>query len=226
MSHLYEWSNATAETMSFPAIMKWLAALIVAEWLRIPGLMRVLIVLMCVDYGTGLVAAFIRHQLSSAAGVRGLLRKTLILVLLVTIHYIEKAASLDLHIDEFGALGYAINELISIVENCHKAGVPIPEQLVTALVSVHKMRGKRATDAQIAELDDTDKSPAVVTEATIKTVTHPNLQGQDGGVTTTTATVKTTELPGLPELPGLLSKDAASPAPSSPLTPPSSSTSA
>ena len=154
------WLDSIPQSLSFPAILKWLLAMIIAQWLRVPGIMRALVILMAVDYATGLAAAFIRKQLSSEEGVRGLIRKSLIITLLITIHYIEKAANLDLHIDEFGALGYSINELISIVENCHKAGVPIPEQLVTALVSIHKLRGKTATEAQIAELE----TGVVVTE--------------------------------------------------------------
>jgi phage-related holin len=55
-----------------------------------------------------------------------------------------------------GALGYIINEIISIVENCGRAGVPIPQQFLAALLSVQKMqparkaKGAGAGDGQAA----------------------------------------------------------------------------
>ena len=40
---------------------------------------------------------------------------------------------IELNLEQIGALAYLVNEVVSIIENCAKAGIPIPSQLVDAL---------------------------------------------------------------------------------------------
>lgn len=139
--------------ISFPAALKWLAVFLVAQWVLIPSTVRTLVILMAVDYAFGVATAFVRKKVSSAIGFRGLIRKMMVLALLLVIHVAEQQAGIELHIEQFGAMGYCVNELISIVENCAKAGIPIPAQLVTALLTVKHLRMQGATAEQLAELD-------------------------------------------------------------------------
>lgn len=136
-----------------PAAVKWLVALIAAEWLQVPGVMRALIVCMAADYVTGVGAAVVRRELSSHVAWRGLVRKTLVLVLLVLVRYAERSVGLDLNIEHVCAVGYLVTEFISIVENMARAGVPIPGNLVTVLLAAKKLHSK-ATPDQIEELTD------------------------------------------------------------------------
>lgn len=142
--------------ISVPAIVKWLAAFAVVEWLQLPASMRALVIFMSIDYASGLAAAFVRKELSSNEGLRGLVRKGMVLLLLLTVHLAEKSVGADLRLEHVGALGYIINEIISILENCGRAGVPIPQQFLAALLSVQKMqparkaKGAGAGDGQAA----------------------------------------------------------------------------
>jgi toxin secretion/phage lysis holin len=140
-------------TVSIPAAGKWVAALVVAQWMQIPSAMRVLLVFMAADYVTGLAAAYVRREVASAAAWRGLVRKTLVIVLLVVLWVGDRVSGLDLRLAQAGAIGYIVGEFISIVENVAAAGVPVPAQVVSALLAVKKIQ-RPATDEEIAALSD------------------------------------------------------------------------
>ena len=99
-----------------------------------------LLIFMAVDYVTGLVVAGVFHAsakseggaLQSRAGFQGLCRKGMI-VLFVLI-----AARLDMALDtsyirDGVIIGFAANELISIVENAGLMGVPLPPAVTSAV---------------------------------------------------------------------------------------------
>jgi toxin secretion/phage lysis holin len=135
-----------------PAVLKWLAAFIIGQWIQIPGVMKALIYLMFIDYGTGLVCAFVKKRISSRIGAVGLFQKGMIIVLLVSADLFEKALGVELHLATVGGLAYCANEFISIVENCANAGVPVPQKLVRAMLSVKSLRFESATEKELAEL--------------------------------------------------------------------------
>jgi toxin secretion/phage lysis holin len=137
---------------SMAAALKWLAAFIIGQWIQIPGVMKALIYLMFIDYGTGLVCAFVKKRISSRIGALGLFQKGMIIVLLVSADLFEKALGIELHLATVGGLAYCANEFISIVENCANAGVPVPQKLVRAMLSVKNLRFVSASDKELAEL--------------------------------------------------------------------------
>lgn len=104
----------------------------------------VMLVVMCVDYITGLAGAYITKQLNSRIGIIGIIKKIaylgLVAVGMVTDYIIYSAlAQLGVSIE----LGYCvgmvivvwliINELISILENLAEIGVPLPK-FITKLI--------------------------------------------------------------------------------------------
>ena len=137
--------------LNIPAACKWLAAILIAEWLHVPGVMRALVFFMAVDYITGVGAAIVRREISSHIAWRGLVRKTLILVLLLAIRLGERAAGLGFNIEQVGSMGYLVTEVISIVENLAQAGVPIPANVVAALLAA-KQINRPATQDEIEQL--------------------------------------------------------------------------
>ena len=100
----------------------------------------VLIAVMLLDYVTGMVAAYIRAELSSRKGIIGILKKSGYVALVcvgIAIDYILYSALQQLGISNeitmlFGLIvtvWLIINELISILENLSKMDVPIPNFL-------------------------------------------------------------------------------------------------
>jgi toxin secretion/phage lysis holin len=138
------------------AAVKWACGAALALWAHdVPAMMQTLIIFMCVDYATGLAAAAIEGKLSSRAGLVGLTQKLALIAMLLFAHYLEQVTGHEWGAETLGAFGYAVNELISIVENFARIGVPIPAPWVAALLQAKKLvRFRRATPEEIAALDE------------------------------------------------------------------------
>ena len=104
------------------------------------GAMTTLVILMFIDYVTGLIVAGVFHNspkcsggaLSSAVGFKGICRKFVILLIVVV------ACRVDLLLDtniirDATCIGFCVNELVSITENAGLMGIPLPRKLVDAI---------------------------------------------------------------------------------------------
>lgn len=98
----------------------------------------VLMVMMVLDYLSGMAAAWMQNNLSSKIGAKGIIKKVgymgLIVVAMGADYLIYSgiiAANIDINYNMwFGllvAVWLIINEMISILENLSKLGVPIPD---------------------------------------------------------------------------------------------------
>lgn len=92
--------------------------------------LEALLVLMVIDYMTGLMAAYICPdlKLNSARGLRGICKKILILLLIVLAHELEKATGIPA-VQSVVVWFFIGNEGLSIIENAAKAGIPVPAKL-------------------------------------------------------------------------------------------------
>lgn len=100
-------------------------------------LIILLIVIIC-DYVSGMIAAGIKNELSSRAGIIGIVKKVSYLIIVtvgMVIDWIIQTALLRVGVEMqeglimFGLLvtvWLIINELLSILENMAKIGVPLP----------------------------------------------------------------------------------------------------
>ena len=109
------------------------------------GLMIALIVLMTLDYVSGVMCAIIDKKLSSAVGFKGIFKKVFILMLVGVAHII------DLHVVGTGSAlrgavicFYMSNEGLSLLENAAHIGLPIPDKLRDILSQLHDK--ERTTD--------------------------------------------------------------------------------
>ena len=103
-------------------------------WGELDGLLYALVAFMSIDYVTGLVVAWIRKELSSEIGFKGIAKKVFILSLVAVGHI------LDVHVLGGGAVCrsavigfYIANEGISILENAGNIGLPLPKKLIDVL---------------------------------------------------------------------------------------------
>ena len=109
------------------------------------GLLIALIVLMTLDYVSGVMCAIIDKKLSSAVGFKGICKKVFILMLVGVAHII------DLHVVGTGSAlrgavicFYMSNEGLSLLENAAHIGLPIPDKLRDILSQLHDK--ERTTD--------------------------------------------------------------------------------
>ena len=102
------------------------------------GMLIALIVLMSLDYISGLMCAVADKTLSSAIGFRGIAKKVLILMLvgvanIVDIHVVGTGSALRGAVICF----YMSNEARSLCENAAHIGLPVPDKLREALAHLH-----------------------------------------------------------------------------------------
>lgn len=124
----------TKVQMAITAIGGWLGYFVGG----MDGLLTALLILMTIDYITGIMCAIVDRQLSSAVGFKGICKKVLILMLVGVAHIV------DLHVVGTGeALRSAVicfylsNEGVSVLENAGRLGLPIPEKLKAILAQLH-----------------------------------------------------------------------------------------
>ncbi len=98
------------------------------------GLYKALLALIIADYITGVIVAIVKKQLSSEVGAKGIAKKILMLIVVAV------ANVLDVQIIGGGAglrnitiIFYAANEVISLLENTGKLGLPYPPKLLDVL---------------------------------------------------------------------------------------------
>ena len=90
--------------------------------------LTVLLVAMAIDYVTGIIAAvYDGSGLDSKVGFWGLMKKGLILLVVLLSHRIDLVLGVDMAMG--GAIAfYTVNELLSIIENYGRLGLPLPPQ--------------------------------------------------------------------------------------------------
>ena len=108
------------------------------------GLLIALIVLMTLDYISGVMCAIVDKKLSSAIGFKGICKKVLILMLVgvanvVDVHVVGTGSALRGAVICF----YMSNEALSLFENAAHIGLPVPDPLRNALAQLH---GRKEND--------------------------------------------------------------------------------
>lgn len=100
----------------------------------------ILVIAMIIDYITGMMSAWLNAELSSKKGIKGIVKKVSYLALVAVAMIVDwlifqglQQINVDLHYSVFFAVlvtvWLIINELISVLENLSRMGVPIPNFL-------------------------------------------------------------------------------------------------
>ncbi|MBO7668764.1 MAG: phage holin family protein [Firmicutes bacterium] len=124
----------------------------------------ILVGVMLLDYLTGVHAAFVRHELSSRAGLIGILKKLSYLAMVAVacvIDYLIATVGAQLgtviavqFVGQLVVFWLILNELISILENVQKIGGPVPPFVAKLL---QHLRGK--VEESLPELPDEPQEP-------------------------------------------------------------------
>lgn len=104
-----------------------------------------LITLMTVDYLSGVVCAGVFHKstksnhgsLQSDIGYKGLFKKCMILCFVLVGQQVKNLTGTE-YIRDVVIIGFAVNELISIVENAGLMGLPIPNAVKKMIDVLHE----------------------------------------------------------------------------------------
>lgn len=145
----------------FQALFATVAGAIVAylNVLLIP--LIVMIVVMLIDYGTGMAQAFVSGTLNSRIGVVGIIKKigyiVAVTVGIVADYLISSALTqvginlqINYCIGMIVTIWFIINELISVLENLAEIGIPLPKFLVS-IVKRLKVTVESKTEGDVNE---------------------------------------------------------------------------
>lgn len=119
---------------------KYYLALVWTSWLSVTiyliggfdNLFRALLIMMALDYITGVAKGFKNKNANSNRAYKGLKKKLIILIIIVA------ATQMDMILQGVGIrtlvlMFYVATEFLSILENAAILGIPIPEKLKLAL---------------------------------------------------------------------------------------------
>lgn len=106
------------------------------------GFLYALIVVVGVDYVTGVMAGILNKELSSRIGFRGIFKKIVIFCLVAVSHIIDAYVIGDGSVLRTAVIFfYLSNEGISILENAAHIGLPIPKKLKDMLEQIKEEDG-------------------------------------------------------------------------------------
>ena len=103
--------------------------------------LQVLVIVIVMDYITGLTAAWFEQKLNSKVGFRGIVKKILLFVPVVLVYWLDQVLGTD-YLRNMAILFYIANEGLSILENLGRANIPIPEFIKKALEVLRKQNGE------------------------------------------------------------------------------------
>ena len=96
--------------------------------------LEILLIVMSMDYLTGIISAFRNKTVNSSIGYKGLLKKSTILIIIILAAQVDRMLGTDNHIfRNCTALSFTVNDALSILENVGKMGVKFPRFLMVAL---------------------------------------------------------------------------------------------
>lgn len=109
-------------------------------------LLKALIILVILDYVTGLIKGIYKKELSSETGFKGLLKKILIFIVVVVAVVVQRLINDAIPIRETVIAFFICNEGISILENAAEF-IPIPNKLKDILFQLrHSDEGEKENE--------------------------------------------------------------------------------
>lgn len=131
--------NASSVFRTIVALGGGAASYLFGGW---SSLLGILLAFVAIDYITGFVAAGIEGKLASEVGLKGIAKKIFIFVMVAVGHLVDQAIGpgiLPILIRDAAIFFYLANELLSIIENSGRIGLPVPPMITKA---VDLLRGK------------------------------------------------------------------------------------
>lgn len=107
------------------------------------ALLGVLLAFVVADYITGVIAGAVEGKLSSQIGMKGIAKKVMIFLIVAVAHLADTAVGMGNIFRDAAIFFYIANELLSILENAGRIGVPIPSTIQKA---VEILNGKSNID--------------------------------------------------------------------------------
>jgi len=99
-----------------------------------------LLILMILDYVSGILKAIYKKELSSKVGWGGIIKKVLTLIVVCVAVMCEKIGIPAIR--EITIMFFVVNEGLSILENASETGLKIPEKIKEVLLQLREKEGE------------------------------------------------------------------------------------
>jgi toxin secretion/phage lysis holin len=107
--------------------------------------LKILVSLSLVDYSTGFIAGGVEKNLSSKIGFKGIAKKVMMFMLVAVGNLVDLSIGKGHVFRDAIIFFYIWNEVLSIIENAGRIGLPVPEQLRSA-IEILKGKEKKAKE--------------------------------------------------------------------------------
>ncbi|KAA0766388.1 holin family protein [Bacillus sp. SH5-2] len=97
------------------------------------AVLKVLVILALIDYLTGMIAAGYNGELKSKVGFKGIAKKVVLFLLVGVAAQVDAAIGSNSAIREATIFFFIGNELLSLLENAGRMGIPLPSALTNAV---------------------------------------------------------------------------------------------
>ncbi|MDF9626494.1 phage holin family protein [Bacillus cereus] len=95
--------------------------------------LKVLVIMAAIDYITGVVAAGYNGELKSKVGFKGIAKKVVLFLLVGAAAQLDTVLGSNNAIREATIFFFMGNELLSLLENAGRMGIPLPQALTNAV---------------------------------------------------------------------------------------------
>ncbi|MED1011443.1 phage holin family protein [Bacillus mycoides] len=95
--------------------------------------LKVLVIMAAIDYITGVIAAGYNGELKSKVGFKGIAKKVVLFLLVGVAAQLDAAFGSNSAIREATIFFFMGNELLSLLENAGRMGIPLPQALTNAV---------------------------------------------------------------------------------------------
>lgn len=124
-----------------PTIIKTILALVGGTLGKLLGgwdiMLEILIILIILDYITGVLKSIFNKNLSSEIGGKGIIKKVMCLVTVAVSQLIQQVIGDVVPLREIVITFFIANEALSILENGGEMGIKYPKKLVDILKQLH-----------------------------------------------------------------------------------------
>lgn len=102
-------------------------------------LLKTIVVLVILDYVTGIIKGIYEKQLSSEIGFKGILKKIMIFIVIATAWTVQKLLGEAIALREIAIMFFVVNEALSLLENAAVL-IPIPDKLKETLLQLREKK--------------------------------------------------------------------------------------
>lgn len=127
-------------------IISFLGTLFLFLFGKFDYLLKSMLVLMVIDYITGVFKSFFNKKLNSSIGAKGIIKKVVYLCIIVVSVILDEMLKSNGAVRTIVISSFIFNEMLSILENGGEIGIKIPNSLYKSLEKLNKNNENREKD--------------------------------------------------------------------------------